>query len=110
MKLALLLLKTTPIVNKNVTHEAPANIFFGRQLKAHLPILRCHKLLVTCNDYASPEVQSKYDKDQAVWIKLDPSTKWVSGKINQVLPNQSYEVTLTDGHIFRCNEHHITVK
>ena len=63
VKLALLLLKTTPIANKNVTHEAPANIFFGRQLKAHLPILICHKLPVTCNDYASPEVQSKYEKD-----------------------------------------------
>ena len=59
MKLALLLLKTTPIVNKNVAHEAPANTFFARQLKAHLPILRHHKLPVTCsgNDYASPEVQ-----------------------------------------------------
>ena len=59
---------------------------------------------------ANPEVQSKYDKDQDVWIKLDPSTKWVPGKISQVLPNQSYEVTLTDGCIFRCNEYHITVK
>ena len=56
------------------------------------------------------EVDSKYSKDQSVWIKLDPSTKWVPGKISQVLPNQSYEVTLTDGHIFRHNEHHITVK
>ena len=35
IKLALLLLKTTPIANKYITHEAPANIFFGRQLKAH---------------------------------------------------------------------------
>ena len=59
MKLALLLLKITPITNKNVTHEAPANTFFGRQLKAHLPILRHHKSPVTCigNEDASPEVQ-----------------------------------------------------
>ena len=42
--------------------------------------------------------------------QIGSSTKWMLGKISQVLPNQSYEVTLTDGHIFRCNEHHITVK
>ena len=72
VKFALLLLKTTPIANKNVTHEAQANTSFARQLKAHLPILRHHKLLVTCigNEYASPEVQSKYNKDQSVWIKF----------------------------------------
>ena len=29
VKLALLLLKTTPIANKNVTHEAPASVFFA---------------------------------------------------------------------------------
>ena len=43
VKLALLLLKMTPIANKNGTLEVPANVFFGRQLKVHLPILRCHK-------------------------------------------------------------------
>ena len=39
VKLALLLLKTTPITNKSGTvHDAPASVFFGRQLKAHLPM------------------------------------------------------------------------
>ena len=39
VKLALLLLKTMPIANKSGTvYNAPATMFFGRQLKAHLPI------------------------------------------------------------------------
>ena len=38
-KLALLLLKTTPISNKKgTTYDAPATMFYGRQLKAHVPI------------------------------------------------------------------------
>ena len=28
--------------------------------------------------------------------------------LNQVLPNQSYNVRLSDGHIFWRNQHHIT--
>ena len=59
---------------------------------------------------ASRELPSKYGKDQSVWIKLDPNTKWVPGNIIQILPNQSYEVTLMDGRIFRRNEHHITLR
>ena len=43
-----------------------------------------------------------------MWVKLDPHTKWMQGKVQQVLPNQSYNVYLMDGHIFRFNEHHIT--
>ena len=39
VKLALLLLKMTPISNnKNVIQEAPAKLFYGCQLKAHLPV------------------------------------------------------------------------
>ena len=70
VKLALLLLETTPIAKKDITYEASANVFFGRQLKAHLLILRCHKsACIHVNDEsASPEVDSKYGKDQSVWI------------------------------------------
>ena len=32
----------------------------------------------------------------------------MAGKISQILPNQSYVVELTDGHVFCRNEHHIT--
>ena len=39
VKLALLLLMCTPISNKNgKVYDPPANVFFGRQLKAHLPV------------------------------------------------------------------------
>ena len=116
VKLALLLLKTTPISNRSGTiQDVPARVFFGRQLKAHLPIFQCNKSLNTCIDNyndkgANPEVLSKYGKGQSVWVKLDPNTKWMPGKIDQVLPNQSYEVTLSEGHIFRRNEHHITLQ
>ena len=109
VKLALLLLKTTPITNTDEhIQDAPANFFFRRKIKAHIPI-KCHKILVH-DENATPEVPSKYSIDQDVWIKLDPNAKWVPGKIEQVLPNQSYEVVLRDGCIFRCNEHHITLK
>ena len=60
VKLALLLLKMTPIANQsNFVQDAPANLLFGCQLKAHLPI-RCHKQN-TCNfdDGATSEVSSK---------------------------------------------------
>ena len=116
VKLALLLLKSTPISNRSGTiQDAPASVFFGRQLKAHLPTLQHHKSLNTCidnnnNKGANPEVLSKYGKGHSVLVKLDPNTKWMPGKIDQVLPNQSYEVTLSDGHIFRRNEHHITLR
>ena len=83
------------------------NLFFGRKIKAHIPI-KCHKILVNYDENATPEVPLKYSIDQDVWIKLNPNTKWVPGKIKQVLPNPSYEVTITYGHIFRRNEHHIT--
>ena len=112
IKLALLLLKTTPITNKNGTvHDAPTNMFFGRQLKAHLPMFWCQKYLNTCTENDSGadfEVPSKYGIGQNVWIKLELNTKWVPGKIMQVLPNQSYLVSVSDGCSFRRNEHHIT--
>ena len=39
IKLALLLLKMMPISNKTGTiYDAPATMFYGRQLKAHMPI------------------------------------------------------------------------
>ena len=40
VKLALLLLKMMPISNhKNVIQDAPAKLFYGCQLKAHLPVI-----------------------------------------------------------------------
>ena len=89
--------------------DVPANLFFGRKIKACVPI-KHHKILVNYSENATPEVPSKYNINQDVWIKPDPNTKWVPGKIEQLLPNQSYEVVLRDGHIFWCNEHHITLK
>ena len=53
-------------------------------------------------------VPSKYQLNQDVWVKVDPHTKWMAGKISQILPNQSYVVSLSDGCTFCCNEHHIT--
>ena len=42
-KHVLLLLKTTPIVNKSGTvHDTPTNVFFGRKLKAHLSVFMLH--------------------------------------------------------------------
>ena len=45
--------------------DAPANIFFGRQLKAHVPIRHHKSLMNTCNydEGATSEIPSKYGVD-----------------------------------------------
>ena len=117
VKLGLLLLKTMPITNqdKDQSHAAPCNSFYGRTLKAHLPIYQSLSAENTCTlgtkDSAKLEtgdVLSKYQLNQDVWVKVDPHTKWMAGKINKILPNQSYVVSLSDGYTFHHNEHHIT--
>ena len=46
---------------------------------------------------------------QDIWVKLDANLKkWEPGKIVEILPNRSYTVKLTNGCIFRRNEHHLT--
>ena len=112
VELALLLLKTTPIANnKKLVQEAPVNIFYGRQLKAHLPVKRKTTVLQNLDDDATSEaeVPSKYNVGEEIWVKLDSNSKWMPGKIEQVLLNQSYTIKMVDGHIFRRNEHHITI-
>ena len=77
IKLALLMLKMMPIANnEKMIQGPPANLFFGNQLKAHLPI-RHHKPMNTHSfgDSATSEVPSKYDEGQDVWFKLDNNTK-----------------------------------
>ena len=113
IKLALFMLKTMPIANnERMIQDAPANLFFGHQLKAHLPI-RCYKQNTgNFNNGATSEVPvpSKYDEGQDVWVKLDNNTKWMPGKILDVLPNQSYKIKLVDGPIFGRNGHHVTIR
>ena len=110
-KLALLLLKTTPISNnKKLIQEAPANLFYGCQLKAHLPVKRKPAVIQNLDDDTTSEVPSKYSVGEEVWVKIDTNTKWMPGKIDQVLPNQSYTIKIMDGRIFRRNEHHVTTQ
>ena len=115
VKLGLLLLKKTPITNQSQSHVAPCNSFYGCTLKAHLPIYWSLSAKHTCTLEAEKgaqietgDVPSKYQLDQDVWVKVDPHTKWMAGKISQILPNQSYVVNLSDGRTFHQNEHHIT--
>ena len=114
IKLGLLLLKTTPVSNECYSYQAPANVFFGCQLKANLPLYHPSSSQNTCtldaeNSAGSDinNVPSKFQIDQDVWVKVDPHTKWMAGKITQILPNQSYMTRLLDGHAFHKNEHHI---
>ena len=102
----------TPITNQDKSHAAPCNSFYGCILKAHLPI---YHQFDTCTlgmkDSAKIEIDdspSKFQVNQDVWVKVDPNTKWMAGKITQILPNQSYMTELTDGHVFHRNQHHIT--
>ena len=101
--------------NQSQNHQAPGNVFFGHALKAHLPIYRLIYIENTCTlgtkdsaTFAQNDVPSKYIEGQDVWLKLDSSTKWMPGKVIQILPYQSYMVKLSDGRIFRQNEHHLT--
>ena len=42
-------------------------------------------------------------------LNVDANTKkWEPGKVLEILPNRSYTIELTDGCIFRRNEHHLT--
>ena len=106
-----------PITNqdRDQSHAAPCNSFYGHILKAHLPVYQLLSAENTCTlgteDSAKLEmadVLSKYQLDQDVWVKVDLHTKWMAGKISQILPNHSYVVSLSDGCTFHCNEHHIT--
>ena len=106
IKLGLLLMKTTPVTGEHHRFQAPANVFFGHTLKANLPIYQSSS---TCtldaeNSASSEDHQSdppsKFGELEKVWVRLDNNTKWIEGQITQVLPNQSYVVKLTDGHIF----------
>ena len=114
IKLGLLLLKTTPVSNGHHSYQAPVNVFFGHQLKANLPIYFPSSSQNTCTLDAKSSASSniddvppKFQVDQDVWVKDDPHTKWMAGKITQILPNQSYMTRLLDGQVFCRNEHHI---
>ena len=111
MKLGLLLLKTAPVTGECHSFQAPANVFYGCQLKAHLPIYHSKDTctLATKNSASDkPAPLSKFGEQEKVWVKLDNNTKWMDGEIIQVLPNQSYMVKLSGGQIFQRNQHHIT--
>ena len=99
-------MKTTPVTGEHHRFQAPANVFFGYTLKANLPIYQSSS---TCtldaeNSANSEDHQSdplsKFGELEKVWVRLDNNTKWIECQITQVLPNQSYVVKLTDGHIF----------
>ena len=101
-------------MNQECHHfQAPGNVFFGCTLKAHMPIY--HSLNNTCtlgtensDAFAQNDIPSMFSEGQDVCIKLDSNTKWMPGKIIQILPNQNYNVKLSDGCIFQRNQHHIT--
>ena len=116
IKLGLLLMKTTPVSNQFHHFRAPVNAFFGCVLKANLPIYHpnsSHNVTCTLDAENSPKIEisdspSKFQVDQDVWLKIYPNTKWMEGKITEILPNQSYMTELSDGHVFQRNQHHIT--
>ena len=112
IKLGLLLMKTTPVTGECHRFQAPANVFFGQALKANLPIY-CQNVTCTLDAKNSAKIEigdspSKFQINQDVWVKVDPNTKWIAGKITQILPNQSYKIELSDGCVFQRNQHHIT--
>ena len=70
VKLALLLLKMTPIMNQiNMVQDAPARLFYGCQLKAHLPVKHKPVNTYSLDDGMTSEVPipSKYSVSDNVW-------------------------------------------
>ena len=113
MKLTLLLLKMMPITNhRNVIQDAPTKLFYGCKLKAHLPVKHKPAVIQNFDEDTTSEfpIPSKYSVGDEVLVKLDANTKWMPGKIKQVLPNQNYSIKMMDGHIFQRNEHHVTTR
>ena len=101
VKLALLLLKTMPISNnKKFIQEAPANIFYGRQLKAHLPVKRKPTMLQNIDDDETSEVEvpSKYNVGEEVWVKLDSNYK-VDARQDRTSPyrTRATSIKMVDG-------------
>ena len=79
--------KTHPQIQSQ-SHVAPCNSFYGHTLKAHLPIYQSLSAKNTCTldaknsaQIETRDVLSKYQLDQDVWVKVDPHTKWMAGKI-----------------------------
>ena len=78
LKLALLLLKMTPITNQtNMVQDVPAKLFYRCQLKAHLPVKRKPVVIQNFGKDMTSEVPipSQYSVGDEVWIKLDANTK-----------------------------------
>ena len=93
VKLGLLLLKTMPITNqdRDQSHTAPCNSFYGHTLKVHLPIYQSLSAENTCTlgtkdsaKFETGDVPSKYQLDQDIWVKVHPHTKWMAGNISQI--------------------------
>ena len=104
IKSGLLLLKITPVTDGCHSYQAPANVFFGHQLKANLPLYWSSQNTCTLDAKKGAQIEirdvpSKFQVNQDVWVKVDPHTKWMAGKISQILPNQGYVVELRDGHV-----------
>ena len=77
MKFGLLLLKTMPITNqdRDQSHAAPCNSFYGHTLKAHLPVYWSIENTCTLDAKNGAQIEigdvlSKYKVDQDVWVKL----------------------------------------
>ena len=73
VKLGLLLLKTMPITNqdRDQSHAAPCNSFYGCTLKAHLPVYQSIENTCTLGTkdsakFETGDVLSKYKVDQDV--------------------------------------------
>ena len=102
------------MTNGHHLYQAPANVFFGCQLKANLPLYDPSSSQNTCaldaKNSAGSDINNvlpKFQVNQDVWVKVDPHTKWMAGKITQILSNQSYMTKLLDGCVFHRNQHHI---
>ena len=74
-----LLLKTMPITNqdRDQSHAAPCNSFYGCTLKAHLPVYRSIENTCTLDVENGAQIEirdipSKYKVNQDVWVKIDP--------------------------------------
>ena len=96
VKLGLFLLKSTPVTNGHYSYQAPVNVFFGRQLKANLPLYHPSSSQNTCTPDAKnsassniDDVLSKFQVNQDVCVKVDPHTNIAKSKLHDKALNWS---------------------
>ena len=91
-------MKTMPITSDR-KFQVPGNAFYGRQMKAHLPIYRLCPTPIenTCTlgdedsaSFVATDIPSKYSEGQEVWVKWMDARQSNSNFATSELSSQTF--------------------